>query len=289
VSKVVPSMSVSAGDICVGDVAKVIVELPSDASGNVTVNVDGKEITAVPVTNGNIDIFLSDLSSGNHSIEVTYSGDDRYASESADSSIAVEKKATHIKAANFNRLATDYYAGERGANHIGYLLDQNNNPVINRLVHIKVNGKVYDVKTNKKGAFKLQINLNTAKVYAYKITFKGDDSYTASSKSIKLKVTKKSTSIKASSKVFKARTKTKTIKITLKTVKNKYNGKIYLKKGKKITLKVKGKTYTAKTNAKGVAKFTIKLTKKGKYSATIKFSGDKTYKASSKKIKIKIK
>ena len=77
--------------------------------------------------------------------------------------------------------------------------------------------------------------------------------------------------------------------MTLKTIKNKYNGKTYLKAGKKLTLKVKGKTYTAKINKKGVATFKIKITKKGKYTAKIKFAGDKTYKASSKSIKIKIK
>ena len=36
-------------------------------------------------------------------------------------------------------------------------------------------------------------------------------------------------------------------------------------------------------------KFNIKLTKKGTYTAKITFAGDKTYKASSKSIKITIK
>ena len=50
------------------------------------------------------------------------------------------------------------------------------------------------------------------------------------------------------------------------------------------------KTFKAKTNAKGKATFKIKkLTKKGKYSAVIKFKGNKAYKASSKKVKITLK
>lgn len=77
--------------------------------------------------------------------------------------------------------------------------------------------------------------------------------------------------------------------MTLKTVKNSNAGKTYLKKGKKITLKVNGKTYRPKTNSKCVAKFTLKLSKKGKYTAKIKFAGDKTYKSSSKSIKITVK
>ena len=95
-------------------------------------------------------------------------------------------------------------------------------------------------------------------------------------------------SLTASSKTFKSKTKTKTISVTLKTVKNSFDGKTYLNKGKKITLTVNGKTYTAKTNAKGVAKFSIKITKKGKYNAKIKFAGDNTYKASNKTIKVTI-
>ena len=41
--------------------------------------------------------------------------------------------------------------------------------------------------------------------------------------------------------------------------------------------------------AKGIAKFSIKLTKKGKFNAKIKFAGDATYKTSTKSIQITIK
>ena len=203
----------------------------------------------------------------------------------------VIRKDTHIVVdATFTRVATDYFAGERGANHTAYLVDEDGNPVFNKTVQIAVNGAIYNLTTDKNGAIHLQINLNTAMIYTYALSFKGDDEYQGSPiASSKLTVTKKKTSISATKKTFKAKTKTKTISVTLKTIKNKYNGKTYLKKGKKLTLKINGKTYTAKTNAKGIAKFKIKLTKKGKYTAKIKFAGDKTYKASSKSIKVTIK
>lgn len=58
----------------------------------------------------------------------------------------------------------------------------------------------------------------------------------------------------------------------------------------KVTLKVKGKKYSAKTNNKGKATFKItKLTKKGKYTATLKFKGSKYYTAKTVKPKITIK
>ncbi|MEE3418772.1 MAG: Ig-like domain repeat protein, partial [Methanosphaera sp.] len=190
----------------------------------------------------------------------------------------------------FSRQANDYYAGERGAMFYATLTDINGKPLVNKTVQIAVAGPIYNVTTDELGRAGLQVNFLAANTYTYALSFKGDDQYKASPlASTKLTVTKKKTTISASSKKFKAKAKTKTISVTLKTVKNPYDGKTYLKSGKKITLKVNGKTYTAKINAKGVAKFKIKLTKKGKYTAAISFKGDNTYQASSKKISIQIK
>lgn len=58
----------------------------------------------------------------------------------------------------------------------------------------------------------------------------------------------------------------------------------------KVTLKVKGKTYIGKTNSKGKATFKItKLTKKGKFTATIKYAGSKYYKSKSVTAKITVR
>ena len=95
-------------------------------------------------------------------------------------------------------------------------------------------------------------------------------------------ISKKKTTITAKTKTFKLKTKTKKYQITLKS------GKTLLK-NKKITLKIKGKIYSAKTNNKGKATFKLKITKKGKFKAIIRFSGNKLYKASKKVIYIKIK
>ena len=97
------------------------------------------------------------------------------------------------------------------------------------------------------------------------------------------KVTKKATKITAKKATFKAKKKTKKYTIVLKA------GKKAVKKVK-VTLKVGKKTYKATTNSKGKATFKItKLNKKGKYTAVIKFKGNKYYKATSKKVKITVK
>lgn len=57
-----------------------------------------------------------------------------------------------------------------------------------------------------------------------------------------------------------------------------------------ITLKVNKKTYKVKTNSKGVATFKLaKLTKKGKYTAVVKYAGSNYYNAKTVKPKITVK
>ena len=201
-----------------------------------------------------------------------------------------KKDAILVVDKTFTRAAVDTGAGEKGGMFYAILKDSDNDVLANKTVQIAINGKIYTRTTDDQGRAGIQVNFATANTYSYAISFQGDDTYNAAPMaSSKLTVTKKKTTIKATNKVFKAKTKTKKISVTLKTVKNQYDKKTYLKSGKKVTLKVNGKTYTAKINKKGVAKFTIKINKKGKYTAKIKFAGDKTYKASSKTIKIRIK
>ena len=94
---------------------------------------------------------------------------------------------------------------------------------------------------------------------------------------------KKTTWIDAKNKSYKVKKKTKAYSVTLKS------GKTPVK-GVKVKLKVKGKTYVAVTNKKGKAEFKIKnLKKKGKYTATVTFAGNKSYKKAVKKVRITVK
>jgi hypothetical protein len=61
-------------------------------------------------------------------------------------------------------------------------------------------------------------------------------------------------------------------------------------KNTKVTLKVNGKTYAAKTNAKGQATFKLtKLTKKGKFTAVVKYAGNNYYNAKTSKPKLTVR
>ena len=266
--------------------------LPDDATGNITVRI-GNETVTVPAHGGENVIPVSGLNAGDNEVEVIYSGNGKYNSSSEKINVNVPPKAIAtmiVVDSKFTRVANDWDAGERGDKFYGVLMDTDGNVLPNKTVQIAVNGPIYNVTTDEEGRAGLQVNLKNANTYTYALFFQGDTIYNASHiASSKLTVYKKSTSISASSASFKASAKTKTVKVTLKTVKNPYDGKTYLSAGKKITLTVAGKTYTAKTDSKGVAKFNIKVTKKGTYSAKVKFAGDKTYKASAKNVKISIK
>ena len=88
----------------------------------------------------------------------------------------------------------------------------------------------------------------------------------------------------AKAKSFKVSVKTKKYTITLK------NNKGAVMKKVKLTLKINKKTFKATTNSKGVATFKItNLKKKGKFTATIKYAGNKYYNKLSKKAKITAK
>ena len=295
---VTPAVTVNVPSNAKPDETPVVtINLPKDANGNAVVNVDGVEIASVPIMEGSASIPLEKLTSGAHAVEVSYSGDDKYAPVSKLSAISVNgetplkvKKDTFIQVDSaFTRVATDYFADERGGFFYAILKDIDGKVLAGKTVQIAVNGPIYNVTTDNEGKAGLQVNLMGANIYTYALAFAGDDDYNAAKMaSSKLTITKKPISISASNKAFKVNAK-KTIKVTLKTSKNPYDGKTYLKSGKKVTLKVGGKTYTAKTNKGGIVKFTLKLTKKGKYSAKITFDGDNTYDASKKSIKITVK
>ncbi|MBR6023487.1 MAG: Ig-like domain repeat protein [Methanobrevibacter sp.] len=69
---------------------EIVVELPSDATGNVTVSIDGKTQT-VPVEGGKAVVDISGLEPGQHTVEASYPGDDNYGPASNSTVFEVPK------------------------------------------------------------------------------------------------------------------------------------------------------------------------------------------------------
>ena len=164
------------------------------------------------------------------------------------------------------------------------LKDEFSTPIKGAKISVKIKSSK-TITTGKNGKAKLTANALAPKSsYTAKITFAGDANHIKSTKSVKVTVKKATPKLTAKAKSFKRTVKTKKYQVILKTNKNKAMKKT------KITLKVKGKPYYATTNNRGKAIFKItKLTKKGKFTATVKFAGNKYYNAATKKVKITIK
>ena len=89
-SKVSPSFDVESENIKVGDDETVTVSLPEDATGNVTITIDGKKYTA-PVINGTASFKIPGIKAGNHTVNAEYSGDDKYAPAKGKDTFTVDK------------------------------------------------------------------------------------------------------------------------------------------------------------------------------------------------------
>ena len=267
-----------------------------DENGNVLANMEitytanGENITVVTDSEGKF------TAQGADNNKYTFAFNGLYELAESEKSItfnnvAANETATQISGSDFTQYAMDYYIGERGGNFTVQLKDVNGNPLANKTIKIGYNGVTLVRTTDENGNAIVQINLANAGRYTFAVVFLGDEDYKASMSVYSVYVNKKPITISASAKKFKASVKTKKYTVSLKTIRgSSVDGKTYLKAGKKVTLTVNGKTYTAKINAKGKATFKItKLTKKGKYTATIKFAGDNSYKPASKKVKITIR
>jgi len=274
-----------------GYIDAVLVDSMGNPIANATVvcKINGAEANITTDENG---WFLL-KNTNNAIVEFSYAGSDFIEPANVTinlQNIAPSKTATVINSSDFTQYSCDYYEGERGGNFTFQLLDMAGNPLANKTIYIGYNGVTLNRTTDANGYAAVQINLKNAGLYTFVVVFLGDENYNASMAVQKIVINKKTTSISASAKTFKATAKTKKYTVTLKTIKgSSIDGKTYLAKAKKVTLKINGKTYTAKTNAKGQATFSLKITKKGKFTAKISFAGDKSYEAASKSVKITIK
>ena len=257
------------------------INLGPDATGNFTVKVGDKEYTK-ELKGGAATIEVTDLPAGTYEAVISYSGDAKYAPISKTVNATV-KAVTVIKATD---VTTTYGTSK---NIVITLTDANGNALAGKKVTVVLNGAKKELTTDAKGQASYAVGANLAvKTYEVSFTFDGDANYTSSTGTAKVVVNKAKSKLTAKKKTFKAKKKSKKYTVTLKTDKGKALKKV------KVTLtgKFKGKKIkiTKKTNSKGKATFNLKkLTKKGKFKATVKFAGNKNYKASSKKVKITIK
>ena len=278
------ALTVSDASFKWNNVNKIVSVTLKDINGNVIPNqsivitVDGKNYTGVTDASGVAKIKVTISKVGAFDVVAYFSGEGEYIASTSKGKLTLTKDSTSLTSAGKT------YAVTATSKSITLTLKDGSGKVIaNRKVTATVNGKTYTATTNSKGVATFKLTLKTVKTFTVSLKFAGDSYYTASTKSIKVKVTKTKTKLTVPKKTFKRAAKVKKITATLKD----QTGKVI--KSKKVTFTVNGKKYTAKTNKKGVATVKVKLSKKKTYKVTVKFAGDKTYYAVKKTGKVIIK
>ncbi|MBO4894065.1 MAG: Ig-like domain repeat protein [Clostridia bacterium] len=89
-SRLDPDISLAAGNINFGETATAAAALPEDATGIVTFCLNGADTgTKVDVANGKASCEFKGLEPGTHTVEATYSGDNKYESKTVETTFTV--------------------------------------------------------------------------------------------------------------------------------------------------------------------------------------------------------
>ncbi len=284
VNKLDVDLVISAETVSYGEPLVVNVTANEKFTGDVIVKINNFTET-VHVVDGKGNVTFNNLTAAEYFITANFTGDDFFYADSANTTATV--KGVEVPADK--ALNTNVPANSKSPT---FSIKLDKDATGNFTVSVD-NGKIVKTVALKDGSASITVDNLAVGSHQVTVSYSGDGKYAPIVQNTTLtikepaktpaKVTPKATKIVAKKKTFKAKVKVKKYTITLKS------GKTLLKKVK-VTLKVKGKTYKATTNKKGKATFKIKnLKKKGTYKAVIKFKGNKNYKATSKKVKIKVK
>ena len=163
VPKVDPKLYIDANDIYVGENLTIAVTLPSDATGDVSIN-----DMVVSLKDGKASFVISDLAVGTHTFTVKYSGDDKYNPTNNNTVVNVNDKETvNLTVPNVSK----YYGGSERLNV--YLTNSKGSPFVNETVTSNINGMTYDRRTDKNGYASFPLGMNSG-VYNITTSAKGE-------------------------------------------------------------------------------------------------------------------
>jgi len=283
VIKSTTSIDIDFGNIT-GSTAPITLTLPADAGGNVTLYINGIMTQTVNVINGSASVTVTNLKTGSNNVTVVYSGDDNY--DPVNKSAVLNRNATIID--------SDMTRGyNSGMDYTATLLDDNQSPLANTNVTIKVGTTTYTVKTDANGTLKFN---NKLAVGNYGIAIVNP--VTGEYKLTNLKIVGRITGNKNVKIYFADGTK---YKVRIVGDDGKYVGA-----GEVVKINVGGKTHSVKTDKNGYANLKLSLKVK-KQTITVTYKGFTTknkvtvksvvkpvkktvkVKKTAKKLKIKVK
>ena len=227
-----------------------VVILPSDATGNVSVYVNGVFSQNVDLVNGSTIIIVNNLIDDDNNVTLVYNGDSNYVP--VNESVIVNRMST-LDASDMTR------GYNSGVDYTAKLLDGNGNPLVNETVTIKVGTKTYAIKTDSDGVLKFNDKLAPGD-YAVAIV----NPATAEYKLTNLTIVKRIAGNKDVS-IFFADGSNYKVRIIGD------DGK-YVGAGEIVKMNVGGKTYSVKTDKNGYANLKLSLKVK-KHTITVTYKG----------------
>ena len=250
VPKHITPIKVNTTDIYVGDVAKIVVILSDKITGNVTIEIDGKNYTNTTV-GGIATFYVANLSYGNKTFAAKYLGDSNYKDTYTIASFEVLKRPSNVIVNGIN-----IFVGE----------DEVINVEVNKqatgYVLLEINNNVYVVKLVE-GAGSVVVPGLAKGEYTINANYLGDDSYLPNTNSSIVIVSEREpNSFIKDNKNMKVFYK-EGAKFTVRIVDD--NGKAL--GGKLVTFKVKDLIYSTVSDSKGYASMMIDW-KPGKYTIT---------------------
>ena len=253
----VPSLDSPSAD------GTVAVTLPADATGTVTLSVNGIDYPFA-VSNGVANVKLPELPNGDYQYTLSYSGDGKYGVFTTQGTFKAAQVDPVIVASD---MTVTYDTGGR---YTVLVYGTNGKAAAGADVSVSIDGVPFaNLKTDSNGFASFEV---TQKPGTYTVTLISLNKIETRTLTVNHLITLKKVTVKRSAKKL-------VLKATL--------GKAV--KGEKIKFKFNGKKYTAKTNSKGVAKVTIKSNVLKKLKAGKKITYQATYKLDKAKIKVKVK
>ena len=171
------NMDVTVPEFKEGVNSTVGVDLPKDAEGTVTVEIEGKKYTA-NIINGTAKVNISGLGVGDYNITTTYSGDAKYVSMTKKGNITV------IPNMDVNLYVDDvvmiYHDGTR---LVAKLTNYQGRPIVNDIIYFTINGKTYAKTTDDNGTVSMGLNLDS-KVYTATVSYNESEVYSKISKNV---------------------------------------------------------------------------------------------------------
>ena len=284
INKTLTVLSAPAVSITYGTSKNLIVTL-TDVDKNalageqISINLNNVENTLKTNSKGQVSLAIpTNLAPKTYIATITYAGTDEYTPSTTTANVIVNKAGTALTASD---VTTTYNSGK---NLVATLKDANGKAISGAKVTVKLGTTTKTLTTDKNGQVSVTTNGLDYNTYTATITFAGDDTYSASSTTAKVTITKE----KQQAKVYLRNAlyfvlQTKMVQVTLWDANNNpIAGKTVYINLDEYSLK-----YSGVTDENGNAYIRVGVGF-GNHAATVSFEGDDVYNPDSKTGRVRV-